>query len=70
MPAVHVPMGFSATGMPIGVQLIGPRYSECLLLALADRLERLSGYTRAVHMNEHVFCPLTHTIHHAIPPAS
>jgi aspartyl-tRNA(Asn)/glutamyl-tRNA(Gln) amidotransferase subunit A len=36
LPALSVPAGTSAKGLPIGVQLIGPRRSDGLLLALAQ----------------------------------
>ncbi len=39
MPALSIPTGTSDTGLPIGVQLIGKRKSDALLLALAKQLE-------------------------------
>lgn len=39
LPAISVPGGTSATGLPIGVQLIGPQKSDAALLALAAQLE-------------------------------
>lgn len=38
-PALAVPAGMSDDGLPIGVQLVGPRGSEPTLLALAAQLE-------------------------------
>jgi len=40
LPAVSLPAGKSAEGLPIGVQLIGPRRSDALLLSLAKDGER------------------------------
>jgi aspartyl-tRNA(Asn)/glutamyl-tRNA(Gln) amidotransferase subunit A len=34
-PAISVPCGFTRAGLPIGLQLIGPRWSEQRLLAIA-----------------------------------
>lgn len=38
-PAVGVPAGFTADGLPLGVQLLGPADSEPLLISLAAQLE-------------------------------
>ena len=43
-PSINVPAGFTADGLPIGVQLMGPANSEPLLVALAAELERLNGW--------------------------
>ncbi len=39
-PALSVPGGWTADGLPIGVQLVGPPDGEARLLALAAQLER------------------------------
>ena len=39
LPAISVPAGMSGTGLPIGVQLVGPRRSDANLLALAKSVE-------------------------------
>ncbi|MBA3866220.1 MAG: amidase [Solirubrobacterales bacterium] len=39
-PAISVPAGFTATGLPIGAQLVAPAQGEPLLLALAAQLEQ------------------------------
>ena len=43
LPAISVPAGVSSQGLPIGVQLIGPRRSDAQLLALARSLEVARG---------------------------
>ena len=39
LPAISVPCGLTASGLPVGLQIIGPRYREDLVLAAAARLE-------------------------------
>lgn len=39
LPALSVPTGVTQSGLPVGVQLIGPRQSDALLLALAKEGE-------------------------------
>jgi amidase len=39
-PAISVPAGFTANGLPIGAQLVAPAVSEALLLSQAAQLER------------------------------
>lgn len=40
-PAISLPMGFSSTGLPIGVQLVGRPAAEATLVALAAEIERI-----------------------------
>jgi len=50
LAAIALPAGFTAAGLPFGVTLIGPAFSETSLAALADTLHRAlgagSGFTR------------------------
>jgi aspartyl-tRNA(Asn)/glutamyl-tRNA(Gln) amidotransferase subunit A len=39
LPAMSVPCGFTSAGLPVGLQLIGPRWGEAKLLALAAAYE-------------------------------
>ncbi len=39
LPAVSVPVGLDTHGLPVGVQLIGPRWTEGALLAAAQAIE-------------------------------
>jgi amidase len=39
-PALSVPAGFTAAGLPIGAQLVAPAAGEALLLSLAGQLEQ------------------------------
>ena len=43
LPAISIPAGFSAAGMPIGLQLVGRRRGERGLLAVALLAERVLG---------------------------
>ena len=40
LPAISVPCGFTASGLPIGMQLIGQPFQEANLLAIANAYER------------------------------
>ena len=42
LPAVSVPAGVEA-GLPLGVQIVGPRYREDLCLAAAELVEARAG---------------------------
>jgi Asp-tRNA(Asn)/Glu-tRNA(Gln) amidotransferase A subunit family amidase len=46
-PGVSVPMGFSAEGLPIGVQVIGKPNEDELVLAVAEMLETARGKFKA-----------------------
>ena len=39
LPAVSVPAGVTRAGLPVGLQVIGPRFREDLVLAAAARYE-------------------------------
>jgi aspartyl-tRNA(Asn)/glutamyl-tRNA(Gln) amidotransferase subunit A len=40
LPAISVPCGFTQSGLPIGLQLIGQPFAEANLLAIANAYER------------------------------
>jgi amidase len=42
-PSVVIPLAHSKEGLPIGVQLVGPRWSEMKLLAIAELFVELTG---------------------------
>ncbi len=44
IPAISVPCGFSSTGLPIGLMIAGPRFSEARVLALAAAYERATPW--------------------------
>lgn len=40
VPACSVPCGLDAQGLPVGIQVVGPRFSDAKVLALAARIEQ------------------------------
>jgi len=46
VPAISVPAGFSAEGLPVGVQIVAPHGGDALLLRAARALEELIGAGR------------------------
>ncbi|MFD7307792.1 amidase [Promicromonospora sp. NPDC059942] len=43
LPAISLPAGTDAAGLPVGVQLVGPRWGEAALLRIAHALETALG---------------------------
>jgi amidase len=41
LPAASVPAGLTASGLPVGLQIVGPRFSEPQILSAAGFVERL-----------------------------
>ena len=44
---MSVPVGVDMNDMPVGMQLIGPRFSEARLLGIARLLEKAMAATKA-----------------------
>ena len=44
LPAISVPAGLSADGLPLGLHLIGPAFAEEAMLRTADVLESAAGF--------------------------
>jgi aspartyl-tRNA(Asn)/glutamyl-tRNA(Gln) amidotransferase subunit A len=44
LPAIAVPCGFSKNGLPIAVQIVGRRWTEPLLLKIADAFQRVTDW--------------------------
>lgn len=42
-PAISIPVGRTAAGLPVGLQIIGPRHSDDLVLAVARYAEHVLG---------------------------
>jgi amidase len=48
LPAISVPAGFTAGGLPVGLQLVGRRHGDWDLLAVAHAFESATGYAATV----------------------
>ncbi|MEO8465991.1 MAG: amidase [Gammaproteobacteria bacterium] len=46
LPTISVPCGFTSTGLPIGLQITGPRLGEARVLALAHAFEQATEWHR------------------------
>jgi len=44
IPAISIPCGFNSAGLPIGLMIAGPRFSEARVLALANAYERATDW--------------------------
>jgi len=44
IPAISVPCGFASAGLPVGLMIAGPRFSEARVLALANAYERATEW--------------------------
>ena len=49
LPAISIPGGFGADGMPVGLQFVGQRLDEAALLGVANAYERLAGWPTVPH---------------------
>lgn len=49
-PAASVPIGLSAAGLPIGLQIVGPRHGDALVLRAARALERHHPFPSLPHV--------------------
>jgi aspartyl-tRNA(Asn)/glutamyl-tRNA(Gln) amidotransferase subunit A len=48
LPALSIPCGFDAEGLPVGLQIMGPHFSEARLLGAAHRYQQASDWHRRV----------------------
>jgi aspartyl-tRNA(Asn)/glutamyl-tRNA(Gln) amidotransferase subunit A len=44
IPGLAIPSGFNKKGMPLGFQLLGPRFSENTLFALGKMYQKITNY--------------------------
>lgn len=45
-PALSVPCGFSSSGLPIGMQIVGPRHADALVLRVGDAYQGVTDWHR------------------------
>ncbi|HEY7948753.1 MAG TPA: amidase [Acidimicrobiales bacterium] len=57
LPAISVPAGLTSDGLPVGLQIVGPRFREDLVLAAAARYESAHPWPR--HCPDRRSAPLT-----------
>ena len=48
MPAMSIPCGFGANGLPIGLQLQGNYFDEARLLQVAHRFQQATDWHRRI----------------------
>ena len=46
LPAISVPAGIATDGLPVGMQVVGPRFREDLVLTAAHRYEQVHPWPR------------------------
>jgi aspartyl-tRNA(Asn)/glutamyl-tRNA(Gln) amidotransferase subunit A len=44
LPGLSIPCGFDARGLPVGLQMMGPHFSEARLLGLAHRYQQATDW--------------------------
>jgi Asp-tRNA(Asn)/Glu-tRNA(Gln) amidotransferase A subunit family amidase len=44
LPVMSVPSGFSASGVPTGIQVVGPSYKDVNVFRLSAALEKVLGW--------------------------
>jgi len=44
LPAISIPCGFSSSGLPIGLQIVGAHWQESVVIALAHAYERATDW--------------------------
>jgi len=58
LPAISIPCGFSKDGLPIGLMIAGPRFSEGKVLALVNAYEKVTEWhTRRPPVNPETVVP-------------
>jgi aspartyl-tRNA(Asn)/glutamyl-tRNA(Gln) amidotransferase subunit A len=45
LPAISVPAGFTAAGLPVGMQIVGGRHEDALVLRAAAAFEQIAPWS-------------------------
>ncbi len=51
-PAASITVGLTATGLPVGLQLVGPQHGDLVVLRSAAALEEAIGFDQVAHFSE------------------
>jgi amidase len=70
LPAVSVPAGFTADGLPVGLQLVGRWRADWPLLGVAHAFEAATGYARIAPVLPHGSGRPSHASAPTAPPAN
>ncbi len=57
LPAITVPAGYAADGMPVGLEMIGREFAESDLIRLAYAFEQATGHRRPPHSTPSLVAP-------------
>lgn len=52
LPTISIPCGFTSAGLPIGLQIAGPRFSEGRVLAFAHAFEQSTDWQKRMRTSE------------------
>ena len=44
LPSISIPCGFDSNSMPLGLQIVGPRWGEAKVLDIAFRYQQATGW--------------------------
>jgi len=47
-PALSVPCGFTGTGLPVGLQIVGPRHADALVLRVGQAYQSATDWHRYI----------------------
>ena len=54
VPALSLPVGFLPSGLPVGLQIVGPVGSDARILAVAAAFERAHSYAKDLPIDPNV----------------